>query len=107
MVSLIQNSPTLSEERKAMILKAIEHLSDEKAEKLIQIFVSARQRYDEIAKKYDGAALDLKKQYLEKANEFTSKELTELFHEWELAEQAKEELVLEAVEKEIEKIPEE
>ena len=107
LVGLINNSRTLGEDRKAVILKAIDLLSDEKAEKLIRIFEEARKRYDETEQKYEGATQELRKEYLEKANEFTSKELTDLFHEWELVENKKEEEELAKIEKEIEKIPEE
>ncbi len=107
LVGLINTSPTLTEERKATILKAIDLLSDDKADRLIGIFEEAQKRYNETSQKYEGAALDLKKQYLEKANEFTSKELTDLFREWEIVENKKEEEELAKIAKEIENITEE
>ena len=106
LVGLINSSLTLTEERKATILKAIDLLNDEKADRLIKLFDDAHKRYDEIVQKHEGAALEIKKQYLETANEFTSKELTDLFHEWEEAENKKEEEELAKIEKEIENIPE-
>lgn len=107
LIGLINNSRTLSEDRKAVILKAIDLLSDEKAETLIRIFEAARERYDQIEKKYEGATMELRKEYLEKANEFTSKEITDLFREWEIVENKKEEEELAKIEKEMENIPEE
>lgn len=107
LVGLINASPTLSAERKETILKAIDLLNDQKADRLISLFEEAQTRYLETEKKYEGVALELKKEYLEKSNEFTSKELTDLFHEWEIAENKKEEEEIEKIEKEIENIPQE
>lgn len=107
LVELINASPTLKPERKETILKALEHLDEAQAEKLIKIFLDARDRYEQVERDHSGATAEVKKKYLEKANEFTRTELTDLFHTWEEAENVKEEKELEKLEKEIEKVPEE
>jgi hypothetical protein len=106
LTELVQNSPTLKEERKEMILKAMEHLNEEQGDKLIKVFQDAKKRYMEIESKYSGAALEVKKEYLEKANEFTRHEITEAFQVWEAAEEKKEEAELEKIEDQIKKLPE-
>ena len=106
LTELVQNSPTLKEERKEMILKAMEHLNEEQVDKLIKVFLAAKKRYMEIESKYSGAALEIKKEYLEKANEFTRSEITEAFQAWEQAENKKEEAELEKIEDQIESLPE-
>ncbi len=107
LVELINASRTLKPERKDTMLQALDHLNELQAEKLIKVFLDARARYDQVEKDYSGASAEVKKEYLEKANEFTRKELTDLFQTWEEAENKKEDKELEQLEKELEKVPEE
>ncbi len=107
LVELINTSQTLKPERKETVLKAIEHTDEQQAEKLIEVFLNARARYEQVEKDHSSKTAEVKKKHLEKANEFTRKELTDLFHTWEEAENKKEEKELEKLEKKIEKIPEE
>lgn len=103
---LIKNSPTLHEERKEMILKALEYLNDEQGQKLLKLFQDAQKRYMDIESKYSGTDLEVKKQYLEKANEFTRDEITEAFHQWEKEKNKEEKKEIKQIEKQLDKLPE-
>lgn len=103
---LIQESQTISERKKELVIKSLEIIDDEQANKLVTVFSEAKKKLAETEKKYQQEELEIKKQYLQTVNEFTHKDITTAFKQWENSQQKDTDQTLDSLLEDIKKVPE-